>query len=82
MQVILVGDDDQLPSVGPGRVLQDLLQVEAIPRVELTEIYRQEEGSSIIGLAHALKKGEVPDNLTKPMPDRRFFPATGIRRWM
>ncbi|GGA37861.1 ATP-dependent RecD-like DNA helicase [Kroppenstedtia guangzhouensis] len=75
MQVVLVGDDDQLPSVGPGRVLQDLLQVEAIPRVELTEIYRQEEGSSIIGLAHALKKGEVPDDLTDPMPDRRFFPC-------
>ncbi|PTM59637.1 SF1B family DNA helicase RecD2 [Desmospora activa] len=75
MQVILVGDDDQLPSVGPGKVLQNLLEVEAVPRVELTEIYRQEEGSSIIQLAHELKRGEVPNNLLERLPDRRFFPC-------
>ncbi|SDW65744.1 exodeoxyribonuclease V alpha subunit [Marininema mesophilum] len=73
MKVVLVGDDDQLPSVGPGKVLQHLLQVKAIPRVQLVEIYRQEGGSSIIHLAHALKKGEVPHDLTEPKPDRRFF---------
>ncbi|PTX58435.1 exodeoxyribonuclease V alpha subunit [Melghirimyces profundicolus] len=73
MKVVLVGDDDQLPSVGPGRVLQDLLQVKAIPRVELKEIYRQEEGSSIIELAHCLKNGQVPGDLTDPKADRRFF---------
>src|SRR5690606_18969942 len=67
MQVILVGDADQLPSVGPGKVLDHLLQVEEIPRVELTDIYRQEEGSSIIRLAHAIKKGELPDDLMKPL---------------
>lgn len=75
MQVILVGDADQLPSVGPGKVLDHLLQVEEVPRVELTDIYRQEEGSSIIRLAHAIKKGELPDDLMKPLPDRRFFPC-------
>lgn len=75
MQVILVGDQDQLPSVGPGQVLHHLLQVEAIPRVELTEIFRQAEGSSIIRLAHSLKHGEVPDDLLTPQPDRRFFPC-------
>lgn len=75
MQVILVGDDDQLPSVGPGRVLQDLLEVESIPRVELTGIYRQEEGSSIIELAHRLKGGEIPKDLLAPHSDRRFFPC-------
>lgn len=73
MQVILVGDDDQLPSVGPGKVLQHLLQVESIPRVELSNIFRQEEGSSIIELAHSLRKGEVPSDLKDPKPDRRFF---------
>ncbi|MFC7441380.1 ATP-dependent RecD-like DNA helicase [Laceyella putida] len=75
MQVIFVGDQDQLPSVGPGQVLHHLLQVEAIPRVELNEIFRQAEGSSIICLAHSLKQGEVPDDLMKPWPDRRFFPC-------
>ncbi|MFC4076852.1 SF1B family DNA helicase RecD2 [Salinithrix halophila] len=73
MKVILVGDDDQLPSVGPGKVLHHLLQVRGIPRVELTDIYRQEEGSSIIRLAHSLKAGEVPPDLTEPKSDRRFF---------
>lgn len=56
MQVILVGDEDQLPSVGPGQVLKDLLRSERIPTVRLTDIYRQAEGSSIIELAHEMKK--------------------------
>jgi exodeoxyribonuclease V alpha subunit len=73
MQVILVGDPDQLPSVGPGQVLHHLLQVPSIPRVELNEIFRQAEGSSIIRLAHALKHGKVPDDLLLPQSDRRFF---------
>ncbi|SEM73146.1 exodeoxyribonuclease V alpha subunit [Lihuaxuella thermophila] len=73
MQVILVGDQDQLPSVGPGQVLHHLLQVKEIPRVELTEIFRQAEDSSIIRLAHSLKNGEVPDDLLERHPDRRFF---------
>jgi exodeoxyribonuclease V alpha subunit len=76
MRVILVGDDDQLPSVGPGKVLQHLLKVPAVPRVELTEIYRQEEGSSIIRLAHQLKRGETPSDLLEKLPDRRFFPCS------
>ncbi len=76
MQVLFVGDQDQLPSVGPGNVLHHLLQVEAIPRVELTEIFRQEKNSSIIHLAHALKRGELPDDLLEPQPDRRFFPCS------
>ena len=51
IQVIFVGDEDQLPSVGPGQVLKDLLRSEAIPTVQLTDIYRQAEGSSIIDLS-------------------------------
>ena len=50
IQVILVGDEDQLPSVGPGQVLKDLLRSEVVPTVRLTDIYRQAEGSSIIEL--------------------------------
>ena len=41
IQVIFVGDEDQLPSVGPGQVLKDLLRSDAIPTVQLTDIYRQ-----------------------------------------
>lgn len=73
MQVIIVGDKDQLPSVGPGQVLHDLLQIEQIPKRELTEIYRQEDGSSIIALAHEIKDGKLPQNLTVNQKDRSFF---------
>ncbi|WP_066173558.1 SF1B family DNA helicase RecD2 [Bacillus marinisedimentorum] len=75
MQVILVGDEDQLPSVGPGQVLKDLLKSGSVPTVKLTDIYRQEEGSSIIELAHSIKNGTLPENLAAPQNDRRFFPC-------
>ncbi|UJL44927.1 ATP-dependent RecD-like DNA helicase [Virgibacillus sp. NKC19-16] len=55
MQVLIVGDEDQLPSVGPGQVLSDLLKSERIPFVSLHEVYRQKEGSKIIHLAHEIK---------------------------
>ncbi|WP_027407909.1 ATP-dependent RecD-like DNA helicase [Anoxybacteroides tepidamans] len=73
MQVILVGDEDQLPSVGPGQVLKDLLATGIIPTVRLTEVYRQAEGSSIIELAHQMKKGTLPSDLTAPKADRSFI---------
>ncbi len=73
MQVIIVGDKDQLPSVGPGQVLHDLLQTTEIPQRELTEIYRQGDGSSIISLAHEIKDGQIPANLTVNQKDRSFF---------
>lgn len=73
VQVVVVGDEDQLPSVGPGQVLKDLLASETIPTVRLTDIYRQAEGSSIIQLAHHIKDGQIPEDLRIPKPDRRFF---------
>jgi len=73
IQVIMVGDEDQLPSVGPGQVLKDLLQSERIPTVRLTDIYRQAEGSSIIELAHDIKKGFLPPNVTAKQADRSFI---------
>ncbi|WP_080844768.1 SF1B family DNA helicase RecD2 [Cytobacillus gottheilii] len=73
MQVILVGDEDQLPSVGPGQVLKDLLRAERLPTVRLIDIYRQAEGSSIIELAHEMKKGQLPANISSPQPDRSFI---------
>ncbi|MFD1850188.1 ATP-dependent RecD-like DNA helicase [Oceanobacillus bengalensis] len=55
MQVLFVGDEDQLPSVGPGQVLSDLLSSGFIPSTTLNEVYRQKEGSKIIQLAHEIK---------------------------
>ncbi|MGV3466433.1 MAG: ATP-dependent RecD-like DNA helicase [Heyndrickxia sp.] len=76
IQVILVGDEDQLPSVGPGVVLKDLLRSEAIPTVRLTDIYRQADGSSIIELAHEIKNGHMPQNIIKQYNDRSFIKCT------
>ena len=66
-QVILVGDKDQLPSVGAGNVLADVLQSEVIPVVSLTEIYRQDAQSYIITNAHLINNGKMPvlDNTSK-----------------
>ena len=65
-RVVLVGDRDQLPSVGPGAVLHDLIAAGTIPVTHLTEIYRQEEGSRIVTNAHSLNRGEMPDLRTPP----------------
>ncbi len=73
IQVIFVGDEDQLPSVGPGQVLKDLLASTCIPTVRLSDIYRQSEGSSIIELAHEIKGGRLPANLTQQQTDRSFI---------
>ncbi|MER2063428.1 MAG: AAA family ATPase, partial [Alkalibacterium sp.] len=73
MKVIMVGDKDQLPSVGPGQVLRDLIASEEIEKKELTEIYRQDDGSSIVSLAHEIKKGDIPDDFTAKKKDRNFF---------
>lgn len=76
MQVVLVGDENQLPSVGPGQVLRDLLEAGIMPTVQLKDIYRQAEGSSIIELAHAMKDGQLPTDFTEKKADRRFFPCS------
>jgi exodeoxyribonuclease V alpha subunit len=57
--LLLVGDPDQLPSVGPGDVLRDLLRSGVVPSTELIEIHRQAAGSRIVGLARALLSGEL-----------------------
>jgi exodeoxyribonuclease V alpha subunit len=58
--LLLVGDADQLPSVGPGNVLRDLLKSEAIPSVRLTELFRQAQQSKIIVNAHRINAGQMP----------------------
>lgn len=60
--VVLVGDVDQLPSVGPGRVLAEIIQSAAVPVVRLTEIFRQASQSWIVRAAHAVNQGELPES--------------------
>ncbi|MFL2134616.1 ATP-dependent RecD-like DNA helicase [Desemzia sp. FAM 24101] len=79
MQVLFVGDKDQLPSVGPGQVLHDLLASQKVPSMELNEIYRQGDGSSIITLAHNIKNGELPNDFQKPQRDRSFFNCSAFQ---
>jgi len=69
--LLLVGDADQLPSVGPGMVLGDLIGSEVVPCVRLTEIFRQAADSRIILSAHDINRGIVPD--LKPHRDADFF---------
>jgi exodeoxyribonuclease V alpha subunit len=58
--LLLVGDSDQLPSIGPGSVLADLLRVEEIPRIRLTRVFRQAQDSGIVQAAHRIRGGELP----------------------
>ena len=69
--VILVGDVDQLPAVGPGSVLKDILRSRVIPSVRLTEVFRQNEESMIVLNAHAINEGRVP--VCMPASDFQFI---------
>lgn len=69
--LLIVGDADQLPSVGPGMVLHDLITSGTVPCVKLTEIFRQAASSRIITSAHAINRGQVPD--LKPASRSDFF---------
>jgi exodeoxyribonuclease V alpha subunit len=74
--LVIVGDVDQLPSVGPGCVLSDIIDSGAIPTVRLTEIFRQAAGSSIIVNAHRINRGELPlKDEGKELADFYFIPA-------
>ncbi|MDE6216724.1 ATP-dependent RecD-like DNA helicase [Bacteroides sp.] len=61
MRLVLVGDIDQLPSVGAGNVLRDIIDSEKIPVIRLTRIFRQAQASRIVMSAHAINKGQFPD---------------------
>jgi exodeoxyribonuclease V alpha subunit len=71
--VILVGDVDQLPSVGPGTVLRDIIDSGAAPVVRLTEIFRQAAGSQIVTNAHRIKNGEMPERQGKETKSDFYF---------
>ena len=59
--LLLVGDVDQLPSVGPGQVLADIITFRVVPMVRLTEVFRQAAESRIIVNAHRINRGLIPD---------------------
>ena len=70
--LMLVGDIDQLPSVGPGRVLADLIESGAVPVVRLKHVFRQAAESRIIVNAHRINAGEMPD-LSAPTVESDFY---------
>ena len=74
--VLLVGDVDQLPSVGPGSVLSDLIDSDRVPVAKLTEIFRQAATSQIITGAHAINRGQAPRQ-TKKGDTTDFYYLTG-----
>lgn len=72
-KIILVGDYDQLPSVGPGQILKDLIESNYIKTIKLNTLYRQGEGSDIITLAHNINEGIVEDYLLAQATDIEFI---------
>jgi len=72
--VLLVGDVDQLPSVGPGAILADIIASERIPTVTLTEIFRQAASAQIIVNAHRINRGQMP--VTPETSDADFYVIT------
>ena len=73
IKLILVGDYNQLPSVGPGQVLKDLIESEVIDTVHLDHLYRQDENSYITSLAHEIKEGELSENFRETKSDYTFL---------
>ena len=83
--LLIVGDIDQLPSVGPGQVLADIISSGSVPVVRLTEVFRQAAQSRIITSAHRINQGSIPD-LSAPAEDSDFYfvqaddPDTAVSR--
>ncbi|MGO1678090.1 MAG: SF1B family DNA helicase RecD2 [Ruoffia tabacinasalis] len=75
LQVVLVGDKDQLPSVGPGKVFSDLIESDVLPVLRLEKIYRQAQNSTIIDLAHKIRQGFLPEDFLMKQHDRSFIQA-------
>jgi exodeoxyribonuclease V alpha subunit len=79
-QVLLVGDVDQLPSVGAGDVLRDVIRSGAVPVSHLTRIFRQSAGSDIIRNAHRINQGKMPDFSASEEGDFFLFPADSAEK--
>ncbi len=72
-RLIFIGDIDQLPSVGPGNVLKDIISSQTVPTARLQEIFRQARGSRIVTNAHRINQGEFPDISEKSKSDFHFI---------
>jgi len=70
-RVVLVGDDAQLPSVGPGNVLRELIDCKSVPHVKLTEIFRQDSQGEIVTNSHRINSGKMPE-LADPKKESEF----------
>lgn len=79
-RLVLVGDPDQLPSVGPGNVLSDLIRSGCVPTVCLTEIFRQAAESAIVMNAHSVNRGELPQLQNSAQKDFFFLRRTDAVR--
>ena len=83
--LLIVGDVDQLPSVGPGQVLADIIASGEVPVVRLTEVFRQAARSRIVTTAHGINRGAIPD-LSRPEGESDFYfvaaedPETAVSR--
>lgn len=78
--IMFVGDVDQLPSVGPGRVLGDLIESGAIPTVRLTRIFRQAAQSAIVRNAHRINSGQPIEPRSEERTDFYFVPCEDIEQ--
>lgn len=76
--LILVGDENQLPSVGAGNVLKDIIHSGCVPVVSLSKIFRQEEGSAIVENAHKINRGE-PILMNNKSKDFFYLPRTNVK---
>lgn len=72
-RLVMVGDADQLPSVGPGHVFNDIIRSNVVPTVRLTEIFRQTAASQIVANAHKINRGEYPDLRSNSAESDFFF---------
>lgn len=72
-RLVLVGDSDQLPSVGPGAVLRDVIDSGVVPTARLSKIFRQAEESRIVSNAHAILRGKMPESASADTPNADFF---------
>jgi exodeoxyribonuclease V alpha subunit len=73
--LVLLGDVDQLPSVGPGQVLADLIAADVVPVIRFTQLYRRAAGSQITASAHAVRAGVLPRLTDEPQAECRFIEA-------
>lgn len=79
-KIILVGDYNQLPSVGPGQILKDVIDSDTISTVYLNKLHRQEEGSNIIDLAYDINNGKVDKELFNKNSDLEFIKSSSISK--